>query len=192
MDFHPLNKQLFGVAKRPVDDVDVLIEINSATGAGSEIGPLVNIAPAAGGLDLSFRPDGVLFLSAILPNNNVAVYTVSLATGEATLVGDTLANGIGNGIGYSPGSTLLFGSGPNLYEVDDSNGTTTSSTSQTCLPTKALRQRLTRRKAPRTFAERERAPGAPWAGVQRARLRSAPEETPRASAAVRAKSPAWS
>lgn len=126
LDFHPDNKRLFGVAKRPGDGVDVLIDVNPATGAGSEIGPLLNIAPAAGGLDLSFRPDGALFLSAILPGNNVAIYSVNQATGEAIQIGDTLASGSGNGIAYGPGDRLHFGSGATLYEVDDTNGTTSS------------------------------------------------------------------
>ena len=126
MDFHPVTKQLLGVAKRTSGNVDVLIEINPATGAGTEIGPLLNIAPVAGGLDLTFRPDGALFLAARMPGDNVGLYSVNQSTGEATLVGDTLANGIGNGLGYAPDDTLHFYSGLTLYEVDDATAATSS------------------------------------------------------------------
>lgn len=95
-----------------------LFRINPTTATSTRIGPLgVNIS---GEGDIAFSPAGVLY--AIESNGNL--YTVSLITGKASLVGTVPP---GNGTGPSDYSYLTFNSfNGNLYAIDDSaNGSYT-------------------------------------------------------------------
>ena len=124
IDFHPTTRSLYGVGKRPIDDEDVLIVINPVTGVGNEIGPLVNttLLGSEGLFDISWRSDGVLFLSAILPSGNVNLFTINPSTGLATDVGDTLVAAAGNGLVFAIDDSLFLSSGANLYDVNAATG----------------------------------------------------------------------
>jgi len=124
IDVHPQTGRLFGVGKRPSDGTNVLITIDPATGAGTEIGPLVNAGiPGAGGLfDLSFRSDGVLFLSGWdLITSDSTLYQVDQVTGLATPIGGMGTLGPGNGITFSLSNILYHSNAagpPQLYLLD--------------------------------------------------------------------------
>ena len=132
IDVHPQTGRLFGIGKRPADGTNVLITIDPTTGAGTEIGPLVNAGiPGAGGLfDLSFRSDGMLFLSGwdlITPDSTL--YTVNQVTGLATPVGGMGTLGPGNGITFSLSNILYHSNSaagiPQLNVLDQATGLAT-------------------------------------------------------------------
>jgi len=133
MDFHPDTQTLYAVARRspPVQPVDVLITIDRETGAGTEVGPLVNTSSAVDGghFDLSFRSDGTLFLTAYSSVNPcVSVFTVDLVGGTATEVGDTTTCDDGNALGFSPADDLFHatdGAGGSLFSTDPATGAST-------------------------------------------------------------------
>jgi hypothetical protein len=126
IDFHP-NGTLYGVGKRPGPNVWVLIRIDPVTGAGTEVGPLVNTLATGGHFDIAFRKsDGVLFLiAAASAGNPVALFTVNLTTGTATLVGNTTTNAGGNALGFTLSDTLHHAtdaSAGTLYTVNPTTG----------------------------------------------------------------------
>lgn len=134
IDFHPISGALYGVGRRTSDGVDVLITIDVATGLGTEVGPLLGTAAGAGHFDLSFRSsDAALFLLAFDPldQDQVALFRVDPATGEATEIGSgtgTLAPG--NALGFDRLDALFHVDGdldgpspPALYSVDPLAGT---------------------------------------------------------------------
>jgi len=125
VDFHP-NGTLYGVGKRPGPNVWVLITIDPVTGAGTEVGPLNNTLATGGHFDVAFRKsDGVLFLIAASAAHPIALFAVDLATGNATLVGDTTTNAGANALGFTPTDALHHatdGSGGTLYTVDQATG----------------------------------------------------------------------
>lgn len=109
MEVNPVTGRMFGTGKRPVGGTHVLIVIDPTTGAGSEIGPLVNAGlPTIGGsFGLSFRSDGTLFLVAFEPTNtSVNLFVVDQTTGTATLIGDTGGIAPGNALGHSLSNVL--------------------------------------------------------------------------------------
>jgi hypothetical protein len=115
MGFHPTTKVLYAEAARPADNVRVLISINRTTGAGTEIGP-TGVGAAAG---LAFRSDGTLFLYS----TSHSLYTVSLTTGVATLVGATgnPGNG-GNGIAFDAAGTLYHSNRDESHTLNTTTG----------------------------------------------------------------------
>ena len=132
IDVHPQTGRLFGIGRRPSDGTNVLITIDPATGAGTEVGPLVNAGiPGGGGLfDLSFRSDGVLFLSGwdlLTPDSTL--YTVNQATGLATPVGGMGTLAPGNGITFSLSNILYHSNSaaatPQIYLLDQATGLAT-------------------------------------------------------------------
>jgi uncharacterized repeat protein (TIGR01451 family) len=117
LDFGPAGV-LYGVGKRISDSTEVLLTVNTLTGAGTEVGPL---GVFGNWPDMAFRPsDGTLF--AMQGGN---LYTINTTTGAATLVGSTGVGGGGNGLAFSPAVVLYLASGTNLYTLDTSNGAST-------------------------------------------------------------------
>ena len=132
IDVHPQTGRIFGIGKRPSDGTNVLIAIDPVTGAGTEIGPLVNAGiPGFGGLfDLSFRSDGRLFLSGwdnTTPDSTL--YVVDQTTGLATPIGGMGTLGPGNGMAYSLSDSLHHSNSPpgpqRLNLLDQSTGAAT-------------------------------------------------------------------
>jgi hypothetical protein len=137
MDFHPWTGTLYAVARRaaPAPPVDVLITIDRETGAGAEVGPLVNTSSAleGGHFDLSFRSDGTLYLTAYsVVNPCVSVFTVDLSSGTATEIGDTTTCDDGNALGFSLIDDLFHatdGARGSLFSTDAATGVSTLTTS---------------------------------------------------------------
>lgn len=123
--FHP-DGRLYGVGKRSGPNTWVLIRIDPDTGAGTEVGRLLNTVAGSGHYDLSFHSDGTLYLTAdSLVNPCVSLFTVDLATGEATEVGDTTVCSAGNALAFSRIDILRHAnidSGGTLYTVDTATG----------------------------------------------------------------------
>jgi len=133
MDSHPVNGVLYGVAERPSDGTHVLIRINPTTGAGSEVGALVNTLSGGGHFDMSFRnSDHTLFLTAFSPLNPcVHLFTVDVDTGLATEIGDTTTCEPGNALAFSRDDTLYHANNDaagTLNTVDQATGVATLTT----------------------------------------------------------------
>lgn len=138
MDFHPVTGVLYATGKR--DLVPVLITIDIASGAGTEVGPLNTIPTpsscfAGGLLDASFRSDGALFATTIVddPNNPclvnncflpqaVGLATIDTSTGGATVIGSSGTCSQGNGLSFSLTDTLYQAIPFSVYEVDPLSG----------------------------------------------------------------------
>jgi len=82
--------------------------------------------------DLAFQP-GTDVLYGITANNGPAgspaagtLYTINLATGAATLVGNT-GSGVAGAIGFAPNGTLYYLTPGSLRTLNPSNGATMSS-----------------------------------------------------------------
>jgi hypothetical protein len=136
MDFDPDTGALYAVARRspPEQPVDVLITIDRDTGAGVEVGPLINTSSVVDGghFDLSFHSDGTLFLTAYSPVNPcVSLFSVDPVSGTATEVGDTTTCEDGNALGFSLTDELFHatdGSGGSLYRTNAGTGVSTLTT----------------------------------------------------------------
>ena len=112
--FDPLNGVLYGATR-----LGSLVTIDPSTGAATTIGP-----SGAGGIGfgISFRSDGTLFALA------GSLYTLNLATGQGTFVGNT--GGIrGEALGFSPTGNLFGTAGSGLATIDLSTGQVITSTS---------------------------------------------------------------
>lgn len=135
MDFHPTTQVLYAVGKRPMTQTDVLLTIDPGTGVGTEVGPLLNAGLGAGGgglFDVSFRSDGRLFLTAFDPGQVFKLFTVNLASGLATALGNTGVSGGGNALGFTQADSLFQASTlfPNttLYQMNQTTGAGSLST----------------------------------------------------------------
>jgi hypothetical protein len=118
--------RLYGVGKKPGPNNWVLIEIDPATGDGTAVGSLVNTVQGSGHYDISFHSDGTLYLTADSQVNPcVSLFTVDLASGLATEVGDTTVCSAGNALAFSRDDVLRHAnadSGGTLYTVDQLTG----------------------------------------------------------------------
>lgn len=113
---------LYGVGKRVSDGVQVLLQINPTTGAGTQVGATTLSTDVQ---DISFRnSDGALF-----GYSGGNLYTFSIATGAATLVGN-VGDGFptGNGLAFSPFDTLYKADNIALRTINQSNGSSTIAT----------------------------------------------------------------
>jgi len=106
MDFDPISGTLFAACFDPITNAHVLITINTVTGAGTLVGPLVNTF-GFGNFDVSFRADGTLF-GATFDNIiiTISLFTINTSTGLATLVGFTGTFTQGNAMAFQ-GNTLF-------------------------------------------------------------------------------------
>jgi hypothetical protein len=116
IDFNITSGVLYGVGKRTSDGTQVLLTINPATGAGTEVGPT---ALSVDLQDISFRnSDGVLYAYAAGD-----IYTISTITGTATLVGNAGdAFPQGNGLAFSPLDTLYKADNASLRSINQVTG----------------------------------------------------------------------
>ena len=101
---------------------EVLLTIDTATGAGTQVGPVGSLSAT----DISFRSDGTLY--AHQPNS---VFTVDKATGAVTFVGDTGTEGAGNGMAFSPTDVLFLAPGRRLFTLNQATGVATFVTNLT-------------------------------------------------------------
>ena len=115
-----LSGTLYGVGNRVSDGVQVLLQINPATGAGTEVGSLTVSTYFQ---DISFRHgDNALYGYA-----GGDIYTFNLTTGVATDLGST-GDGFpsGNGLAFSPFDTLYKADNNSLWTINQSNGSGTT------------------------------------------------------------------
>jgi hypothetical protein len=126
MDFHPGTGVLYAVAERDDgSDVAVLITIDTATGAGTEVAALNGGAAHFFGdaySDVSFRADGTLY--AYLDSGD-GLGTIDLGTGALTQLGTTNVGCCGNGIAFSGAGVLLHANDTALHSLDQTTGAAT-------------------------------------------------------------------
>lgn len=120
MDFDPTTGVLYATAERSDgSDVPVLITINLATGAGTELATLNGGAPHSFGdtyTDISFRSDGALY-AYLEPGDGLG--TLDVGTGALTELGFTGVGGCcGNGIAFSGSDVLFHANEVELSELD--------------------------------------------------------------------------
>jgi hypothetical protein len=126
MDFDPGTGTLYAVAER--DDgsnVPVLITINLATGAGTEVATLNGgVAHTFGDAysDVSFRSDGTLY-TYLDPSDGLG--TIDLGTGALTELGYTGVGCCGNGIAFSGSGVLNHANDVALHSLDQTTGVAT-------------------------------------------------------------------
>jgi hypothetical protein len=108
----------------------VLLTIDTATGAGTTVGP-TNVATATGCSptfsttrvsDISFRSDGELYAYSE-PCDKLGV--IDPTTGAFTLLGNTDQSDMGNGIAFSPGDVLFHAGASNVGTLDQTTGVLT-------------------------------------------------------------------
>jgi DNA-binding beta-propeller fold protein YncE len=122
MDFHPTTGVLYATAERSDgSDVPVLITIDLATGAGTEVATLNGGTPHSFGdayADISFRSDGALY-AYLEPSDGLG--TLDVGTGALTELGFTGVGGCcGNGIAFSGSDVLLHANEVELSELNQS------------------------------------------------------------------------
>ena len=123
MDFD--SGTLYGTGRRISDSANVLISINTATGAGTEIGLLgfgSNVS------DISFRSDHTLFAYA-----GSDIYTINKVTGAATLVG-TPGGGSGKALAFSSSGTLYTVNSGFAATVNQTTGAVTNGAAMNYAP----------------------------------------------------------
>lgn len=124
MDFDPTTGVLYAVGERgDGSDVPVLITINLATGAGTEVATLNGGAPHFFGdayTDISFRSDGALY-AYLEPGDGLG--TIDVVTGALSQLGFTSATGCcGNGIAFSGADLLHHANDAALHALDAVTG----------------------------------------------------------------------
>lgn len=115
LEYDPSTGKLFALCERISTNVSVLVDINTTTGVGTEIGPTgFNDSWA----DLAIRPtDGVMF-GYNAASGNHRLFTINKATGAATLVGSTGLNfNGGNGIEFDATGTTLYHSNRSTFNT---------------------------------------------------------------------------
>ena len=138
LDAHPVTGVLYGTGVRPSTvtsgsigpegtpgPVPVLITIDPATGAGTEVGPTGMSAQIT---DLSFRPsDNTLFAFDAANSPQHKLFRVDITTGLATLVGSTgFSLTTGNGMEFSKSGVLYHGDDNSFNTLDPSTGAGTA------------------------------------------------------------------
>lgn len=124
MDFDPTTGVLYAVGERgDGSDVPVLITIDVATGAGTEVATLNGGAPHFFGdayTDISFRSDGALY-SYLEPGDGLG--TIDVVTGALSQLGFTSVSGCcGNGIAFSGADLLHHANDASLHALDAVTG----------------------------------------------------------------------
>lgn len=126
MDFGAAGSLFATCERADGSDTPVLVAIDPATGAGTEIGPTGFSGNTS---DVSFRnSDGVLFAYDALNDPDHSLFTIDTTTGAGTLVGDTgLAFAGGNGMTFDLADVLYQsqftgGPAPDLNTLDPTDG----------------------------------------------------------------------
>jgi len=124
MDQHPQTLTVFATCQRTSDGVQVLITINPASGAGTEVGPTGSTDKNP---DLSFRnSDNTLyaFVFDFFGGTPHSLGTININSGLQTTLGVTGDIGGGNSIAFSPGDTLFHSRAfnPTLNTLNQNNG----------------------------------------------------------------------
>lgn len=126
MDFDPNTGVLYAVGERnDGSNVAVLITIDLATGAGTEVAALNGGAAHFFGdayTDISFRSDGTLY-SYLDPSDGLG--TIDLGTGALTQLGYTGVGCCGNGIAFSGSDVLYHANDAALHSLDQTTGAAT-------------------------------------------------------------------
>ncbi len=117
--FHPTTRVLYGAASADEPGLDraVLITIDPLTGIGTLVGEIVNegevFDDGATGFrrvpDIDFAPDGTLYahVKSGGAGGFTALFTVDLATGDGTYIGNTNRQGGGNGLAVADDGTIF-------------------------------------------------------------------------------------
>ena len=115
MDFNPFTGVLYATGRRTADDTEVLITIDPATGAGTEVGPLGTIAFVT---DISFRgSDAALFGVT----DEGSLIRINIATGAQTILSRFCSGLDGNGIAFSPNDVLYHADSLQLLVLDQTS-----------------------------------------------------------------------
>jgi hypothetical protein len=125
MDFDPTTRTLYAQGWAN-GTTGVLLTIDPATGAATEVGPSEGLAGNDTIADMSFRSDGALYaMSGGGGFLNVPVYTIDKSTGAVTFLGGSNTRGGGNGIAFSPSDVLFHANGTELHTLDQTTGAAT-------------------------------------------------------------------
>jgi RTX calcium-binding nonapeptide repeat (4 copies) len=102
---HPETAELYGsTGGNAPNDPGSTIKINKATGDGTLIGDQIP-ATDSGAADITFTSDGTLYGWS---EGSDDLVTINLASGAATVVGESGAGTLGSGLSASPDDTLFF------------------------------------------------------------------------------------
>jgi hypothetical protein len=116
---------LYATGRRPSDGRNVLLTIDTTTGAGTEVGP-TGVEELGFGdtiADISFRrSDGVLF--AYLEAGD-ALGVINKQTGAVTPLGSSFVSCCGNGMAFSPNDILYHSNEDSLHTLDQTTGVAT-------------------------------------------------------------------
>jgi len=122
------NGTLYGIANSNSGERGAaqLLTIDTTTGAGTLVGAIhtVDMIVTNNFNDLAFRSDGVLFGYASNADE-AALYTINTTTGQATKVGNTGIESIGNALAFSSANVLYTANDKELDTLDQSTGART-------------------------------------------------------------------
>jgi len=120
MDFGP-DGRLYGVGERnDGSNRVVLIVIDTATGAGTEVAPLSGLTASRAVTDISFRPsDGKLYAFLDTPDQ---VATIDRSSGAVTVLGPSGTTGGGNGLVFTRNLILYLAEETKLFRVNQGSG----------------------------------------------------------------------
>jgi hypothetical protein len=125
---------LYAIGRRPSDGRNVLITINTATGAGTEVG-LTGVETLGFGdtiSDISFRhSDGALY-AYLEAGDGLGV--INKQTGAVTALGRSFVSCCGNGMAFSPGDVLFHSNEDSLHTLDQVTGRATLVTNMVFSP----------------------------------------------------------
>ena len=116
---------LYAIGRRPSDGRNVLITINTTTGAGTEIGPtgVENLGFGDTISDISFRhSDGVLY-AYLEAGDGLGV--INKQTGAVTVLGRSFVSCCGNGMAFSLNDVLFHSNETDLHTLDQVTGRAT-------------------------------------------------------------------
>jgi hypothetical protein len=119
LECDPRSGMLYAVGERPADSTHVLLTVDPLTGAGTEIGPTGVVELFT---DLAFEPwTGELYGHVGPDGSPNEIYTIDLASGSATLVGDLGEEGFGGGLEFGWNgdlyATLTSGPDTEIYRI---------------------------------------------------------------------------
>ncbi len=123
--FHPITGILYGSSNNtsPTNPQSLVI-VDPLTGLVTLVGSFGQSFQTMA--DLTFTPDGTLY--GWLESNDDDLYSINLATGQATSVGESGLSTYGSGLASNGAGVVYFageGTGGTLYTVDTTNGTVT-------------------------------------------------------------------
>jgi hypothetical protein len=120
LSFHPITRRLYGMTSSDSVSQGRLIDIDTQTGVGTEVG--TPYTASAGFPDMSFSGAGKLFAWS---ENGDDLVTVDLVTAQPSIVGND-TNGTSNtGLAFSPADSLFMKAGNSFYSVNPLTGIAT-------------------------------------------------------------------